>query len=449
MSFKCIVYFWTAPKIHLLLPSWAAIFCLTSLLLLLFGWVSNSFLTGVSVTSLFLVWRWLTDLAQSLERIRPGKRIQPLTIPFEFQKCIDELSNSLERYATVTENLAGAVLIRNTEGKITYCNPYSEILLGISNSELLQSQTDRIEEITNERDRPAYRKAHMLSLIGEPFQYRHQYRHTSGVEMWAETRVTPLLNQQGEVTATLSIMMDITHQVKVQEQLERLNSDLTDFNYMISHDLRTPLVTLRGGISLIAPAIATHGTSAQKDMFQHIENAQARLHTLVEAVVEYGKINTSVFEKTPVDTLPLIQQVIELYRPKITALSGSITIPSDLPIIIASPIPVTQIFGNLIENALKYCHPERAPVIELSATREKMSPEITIALKDNGIGIKPEHVSRIFRPFQRVNTSAANGSGIGLACVKKLVDKMDGAISLESTPGEGTTFFLKFPLALP
>jgi PAS domain S-box-containing protein len=420
-----------------------------SLFLLFFGWVSTPFFIGVSVTSILLVWRWLTDLAQSLERLQPERTIQLLTIPFEFQKCIDELSNSLEQYATVTENLAGAVLIRNTQGKITYCNPYSEILLGISHSELLQSPTDRIEEITNERDRSAYRKAHMLSLIGEPFQYRQQYRHTSGVEMWAETRVTPLLNQQGEVTATLSIMMDITHQIKVQEQLERLNSDLTDFNYMISHDLRTPLVTLRGGISMIAPAIATHGTSAQRDMFHHIENAQARLHTLVEAVVEYGKINASVFEKTPVDTLPLLQQVIELYRPKIAALSGSIAIPSELPVIIGSPLPVTQIFGNLIENALKYRHPERAPVIELSATRDKMSTEITIAVKDNGIGIKSEHVSRIFRPFQRVNSDVANGSGIGLACVKKLVDKLEGTISLESTPGEGTIFYLTFPVALP
>lgn len=435
-------------KVHLLLPSWAALFCLLSLLFLCFGVVGSSFFTGVLVTSILLVWRWLTDLAQSLERLKPGKTIKILTIPFEFQKCIDDLSSSLERYATVTENLAGAVLIRNTDGKITYCNPYSEILLGVSHSELLQSPTDRIEEITNERDRPAYRKAHMLSLIGEPFQYRQQYRHTSGVEMWAETRVTPLLNQQGEVTATLSIMMDITHQIRVQEQLERLNSDLTDFNYMISHDLRTPLVTLRGGISLISPAIAAHGTSAQQDMFQHIENAQSRLHTLVEAVVEYGKINASVFEKTPIDTLPLLQQVIELYRPKIVALCGSITIPSDLPMIIASPLPITQIFGNLIENALKYRHPDRAPVIDVTATRDKLSTEITIAVKDNGIGIKSEHVARIFRPFQRVNASVTNGSGIGLACVKKLVDKLEGTISLESTPGEGTVFFLKFPVAL-
>lgn len=436
-------------KLHLLLPSWAAILCLTSLFLLFFKLISTQFFIGVVITSTLLVWRWLTDLAQSLERMKPEKEIQLLTIPFEFQKSIDELSKSLEQYATVTENLAGAVLIRNTDGKITYCNPYSEILLGISNAELLQSATDRIEEITNERDRPAYRKAHMLSLIGEPFQYRQQYRHTSGVEMWAETRVTPLLNQQGEVTATLSIMMDITHQVKVQEQLERLNSDLTDFNYMISHDLRTPLVTLRGGISLIAPAIAEHGTAAQKDMFQHIENAQARLHTLVEAVVEYGKINASVFEKTPVDILPLLQQVIQLYQPKIATLSGSITIPSSLPMIIASPLPVTQIFGNLIENALKYRHPDRAPVIELSANRDKMSTELTIAVKDNGIGIKSEYISRIFRPFQRVNANTAHGSGIGLACVKKLVDKLDGTISIESTPGEGSTFLLKFPLALP
>lgn len=436
-------------KLHLLLPSWAGIACFMALTLMLFDVVSSSFLTGVVITSVILVWRWLTDLAQSLERMRPGKQIEILTIPFEFQKTVDDLSNSLEQYATVTENLAGAVLIRNTEGKITYCNPYSEILLGISNSELLQSPADRIEEITNERDRPAYRKAHMLSLIGEPFQYRQQYRHTSGVEMWAETRVTPLLNQQGEVTATLSIMMDITHQVKVQEQLERLNSDLTDFNYMISHDLRTPLVTLRGGISMIAPAIAEHGTTSQKDMFHHIENAQARLHTLVEAVVEYGKINASVFEKTPVDILPLLQQVIDLYRPKIESLSGSISIPSTLPMIIASPLPVTQIFGNLIENALKYRHPERAPEIELSVNREKMSTELTIAVKDNGIGIKPEHISRIFRPFQRVNSGKANGSGIGLACVKKLVDKLDGTISLESIPDEGSIFFIKFPLALP
>jgi signal transduction histidine kinase len=96
----------------------------------------------------------------------------------------------------------------------------------------------------------------------------------------------------------------------------------------------------------------------------------------------------------------------------------------------ASPLPITQIFGNLIENALKYRHPDRAPVIDVTATRDKLSTEITIAVKDNGIGIKSEHVARIFRPFQRVNASVTNGSGIGLACVKKLVDKLEGTISL-------------------
>ena len=436
-------------KIHLLLPSWGGILCLFSLLLFLLGWVSLPFFVGVCITSLLLIWRWLTDLAQSLERLRPDQPIHTLTIPFEFQKCIEELSISLERYATVTENLAGAVLIRNTQGKITYCNPYSEILLGIPRSELLSSAGDRIEDITNESDRPTFKKAHMLSLIGEPFQYRQQYRHTSGVDMWAETRVTPLLNQQGEVTATLSIMMDITHQVKAQEQLERLNSDLTDFNYMISHDLRTPLVTLRGGIAMISPAITTHGTNAQKDMFHHIETAQARLHALVEAVVDYGKINSSILEKIPLEPLPLLKQVLELYRPTIDRLSGSIHIPPDLPMILASPLPVTQIFGNLIENALKYRHPERPPVIEISATRAQLSTELTFAVKDNGIGIKPEDVSRIFRPFQRVNSGVANGSGIGLACVRKLVDKLEGTITVESALGEGTTFYVKLPVVLP
>jgi PAS domain S-box-containing protein len=394
---------------------------------------------------LLFVWRWLLDLAETLLIIKPDQKLKLLTIPFDFQSSIRDLAKSAELHATVTENLAGAVIIRNKNGRITYCNPYSKVLLGLTREELINSEKDPIEEITNEKDRPIYQKAHMLSLIGEPFQYRQQYRHTSGIDMWAETRVTPLLNEHGDVTATLSIMIDITHQIKTQNQLSLINSELTDFNYMISHDLRTPLVTIRGGIAMISSVVNEHGSNEQKKMFEHLQHACQRLHTLTESVIEYGKINSSVFEKIPLDPLPIIEQAIQIYANRIEESRAEISVPAYLPRVFASPLPVSQIIGNLIENALKYSHPERVPQIKISSQIDEICHELIITVTDNGIGIAPENYERIFRPFQRIQGNN-NGSGVGLACVKKLIEKIEGSITVQSIPEEGTTFTIRLPL---
>jgi PAS domain S-box-containing protein len=436
-------------KLHLLLPAWALFLMICSSTLALFEITSWQFFAGSFITGVCLTWRWLTDQQQILTKLNPSLCTSYLNVPGECQKSIGNLLTSLERYATVTENLAGAVLIRDLTGKITYCNPYTEALFGLSRYQVMNSDTDEIEAITYPGDRENYRKAQMLSLIGEPFQYRQKFRHNSGIEMWAETRVMPLLDQNGDVTSSLSIMVDITHQVRVEQQAAEINQDLSDFNFMISHDLRTPLVTIKGGVRMISSVIREHGTSAHQEMFNHIEHANTRLDTLINGVVEYGRVSKIGFELIPLDPRTVLLDVLKVYKGKIDESNATVAIPDSMDFIQAAPLPLSQIFSNLVENSIKYCDPNRTPFITVTCSSSAgASSHCTITFTDNCIGIPTEKIHNIFRPFQRVHPNHTSGSGIGLACVKKLVEKLHGTIEVKSDVGVGSTFLLHFEKSL-
>jgi PAS domain S-box-containing protein len=429
----------------ILLPAWAIILIIVTIALAtmtLSSWESVFYVTLVGT---ILSWVWLREGQETIEFLKPECQTPLTAVPNELRKTLTELKDALERYATVTQNLSGAVLVRDRDGAITYCNPYTERLFGVPRETIMGSPEDFVRNTIPEDDLATYTKAHMLSLVGEPFQYRHRFRHASGPEMWAETRIVPLLNAQGDVDATLSIMIDVTKSMRAEEETEKLNADLQDFYYMISHDLRTPLVTIKGGLGLLKPLIESKGEDQHKEMLQHMFHARDRLDTLINAVVDYGKISNQGFSPTAISPLPILKDVVRSYEIQIAERHGTLILPDCIPMIQASPVPLSQIFGNLIENALKYSHPDRAPLIKVSSQMlPGVLPEVLITIEDNGLGIPPDKIQNIFRPFQRGHPNVERGSGVGLASVKKLTEKLGGSIEVTSQEGVGTAFRLTF-----
>lgn len=429
----------------ILLPAWAIVLVMVTIALAAFSLSSWETVAYVALVGTVLSWVWLREGQETIEFLKPESHTPLTAVPRELRKTLGELKEALERYATVTQNLSGAVLVRDREGTITYCNPYTERLFGVPRETIMGSAKDFVENTIPEEDLATYRKAHMLSLVGEPFQYRHRFRHASGPEMWAETRIVPLLNTQGDVDATLSIMIDVTRSMRAEEETEKLNADLQDFYYMISHDLRTPLVTIKGGLGLIKSLIELKGEPQHKEMLEHMFHARDRLDTLVNAVVDYGKISNQGFSLTAIAPLPIIKDVVRSYEIQIAEYRGQVILPDSIPMIQAAPVPLSQIFGNLIENALKYSHPDRQPLVTVSSqTLRGVLPEVVITVEDNGLGIPEDKLQNIFRPFQRGHPNVERGSGVGLASVKKLTEKLGGSIEVTSQEGVGTAFRLTF-----
>lgn len=353
-----------------------------------------------------------------------------------------ELVEDAGRYKTLTDNLMASVVIRDSAGKIDYCSPFTEVLTGYPVSEIRSAAGDFFESVMHEEDREAYRRALGVASLGEPFQFRYRFYHRSGLELWAETRTMPILGADGSVSSTLSITLDVTAAVRHQRQLEERNRDLHDFSYMLSHDLKAPLFTVKGMTAILGENVGDSLNPETSDLLNHISGAVRRLEALVESVLEYSKISLHGTQSFPVELSPVVADVLQDLSARVNESRAAVHVDGDLPVIAGEPVRMYQVFSNLIGNALKYRSPDRTPEIRVSSAPAKARRYVTVTVADNGTGIPSGKLDEIFRPFHRAHGREIEGTGIGLASVKKLVEKSGGSIAVRSEEGVGSEFIL-------
>ncbi|RME58283.1 MAG: PAS domain S-box protein, partial [Candidatus Dadabacteria bacterium] len=195
-------------------------------------------------------------------------------------------------HSLVVENLTAAVIVQDLGGKVLFCNGYAEVLTGYSKREIYGTTNDFLHFIIPyEEDRKRYQRGKTFAKAGEPFQVRYRIKHKAGVEIWAESRTVPIQNKQGEVEAVLSIIFDITASVRYQQLVEEKNRDLYDFAYMVSHDLRSPLSTLKGMVEIINSS--KENVEEVKEAVMYISKATQRLDTLISRILDYAKVSSA------------------------------------------------------------------------------------------------------------------------------------------------------------
>lgn len=331
-------------------------------------------------------------------------------------------------------NLAAAVILRDSVGKISYCSPYIEVLTGYAREEIYKNSEDFFLTICHPHEKERlYRSLKVSELSGEPFQFQFQFYHKSGIEMWAESRTVPLFDAQSEISGSLSVTLDITAMMSHQKMVEEKNKELKEFTSMVSHDLKAPIYTINGLIDVIKEDFKEEIAPAALEIFSTIEKAGRRLEQLVQSILDYARLGAKDLTLEPVSFVEIIetvlaeqQHLIEKKKAKIIQIS----IPKE---ILGDSSSLIQIFSNLIGNALKYSHPNRPPEIEISTHPSSHPQHICIDIKDNGIGIPNDRLSDVFRPFVRIHSNDGDGTGIGLATVKKLIHKMGANIELSSS----------------
>lgn len=344
-----------------------------------------------------------------------------------------------KKYSDLTDNMAAAVVLRDQEGRVTYCSPFTEVLTGYARSEIYSSPEDFFMTICHESDRERlYRSLKVTELGGEPFHFQFQFYHKSGIRMWGETRTVPILDEHDEIQATLSITIDITASMLHQRQIEEKNRELKDFTYMVSHDLKAPIFTIKGMCTVIKEDFGDVLGQSGGEVLEHVEKATHRLEQLVSAVLEYSRIGQKDLVLSPVDLNAVMEEVLADHHHLIEQRGASIE-TDELPVVVGDALSLSQVFSNLVGNALKYCPEDRSPRVSVSARRRQLPHLVDIRISDNGPGIPSERSEDIFRPFVRLHADEIEGTGIGLASVRKLLEKMGGQIRLENE-GDGATF---------
>lgn len=238
---------------------------------------------------------------------------------------------------------------------------------------------------------------------------------------------------------------DISRRKAMEVKLQTANRDLEQFAYVASHDLRQPLRTVASYLGLIRMRLAQDALSEEIQRFFDFAVAGAkRMDGMITGLLEYSRTGKS---GTPPQPVPLTEMVAESLLNLSAAVEESgavISVAADLPIISGDRMELARLFQNLIGNAIKYRRPDHQGVIDIG--HRKDADSLIVWVQDNGIGIPPEDRDRAFVIFQRVVEKAAyEGTGIGLAVCKKIVEAHGGRIWIEESPGGGCTVMMQFP----
>ncbi len=228
-------------------------------------------------------------------------------------------------------------------------------------------------------------------------------------------------------------------------ELARSNQELQQFAYVASHDLQEPLRMVSSYTELLAQRYAGQLDADANDFIAFAHDGAKRMEQLIQDLLAYSRVHTREVRFEPVDCQSAIERALKNLQVSIEE-SGAAVVCEPLPAVVGDGAQLTQLFQNLIGNAIKY-RSAQAPRIHIRA--ERRGPEWVFAVRDNGIGIDPQYAQRIFVIFQRLHSHAEYpGTGIGLAIAKKIVERHGGRIWVESQPGDGSTFFFTLPLKI-
>lgn len=263
-----------------------------------------------------------------------------------------------------------------------------------------------------------------------------------------------ILEEQNVPTAQLSeLILDVLDEglkkaleqfsLVRSEDLKRSNQDLEHFAAIAAHDLKSPLATIMGFTELLKDSLADRLQPQEKNFLEAINRSSARMTLLIDRLLEYSSVGKDLKPFEMVNVNKIVKEVLENLTTTISDKGASIHV-GDLPTVYGESSLLTQVFQNIINNALKYSHPNRNPKINILCQREKGN--WLFSIEDNGIGFDPKEKYNIFSLYKRLEaTKIHSGSGIGLATARKVIELHDGELWAESQPDQGSKFFFTIP----
>lgn len=380
------------------------------------------------------------------ERRRQEAEIMRLNTLLNYQR---------QRLATIISNVPGIVFEGSGSGdggpqRMDFVSPFIEKMLGYSAEDCIQDAEFWQKIILPEDWESTLKRTSELFAGGDSGTVQFRCTASDGRLVHVEAHSSIINDSKGRPIGAVGVMMDITERRQIEEaiaeyaeDLRRSNEELEQFAYVASHDLQEPLRMVTSYLQLIEQRYGERLDDDAREFIGYAVDGASRMKTLINDLLAYSRIQRSQAEFEPVALESVLEQARYNLQLSIED-TGAVITHDPLPEVQANPLQMTQLFQNLIGNALKF-RDDRTPEIHIGVKRERGYWHFSV--KDNGIGIESEYLERIFLIFQRLHgRQEYPGTGIGLAICKKIVDKHGGQIYAESTPGEGTTFHFTIPL---
>lgn len=366
--------------------------------------------------------------------------IPPVSLPDQSDLALD----------AVFEAAVDAMIIIDQGGIVQRVNPAAERMFGWSAAELRGQNVDVLMPSPYHEEHAGYLarylETHEPHVIGSGRDVTA--RHHDGTRF-------PIFLSVGEVRhddqrSFVGIIRDVTKQKEAEAaregliaELEAKNAELERFTYTVSHDLKSPLITIKGFVSQLERSVAKGKMDRFRADVGRIAAAADKLSSLLDDVLELSRIGRIANPPEDVSLESLVAGVLELLSATIQSSTAEIVVEDELPVVRGDRVRLSEILQNLVENAIKFS--EGPPHIEIGARVEGSSAVCHV--RDRGIGIDPRYIDRVFGLFEQLD-GASPGTGIGLALVRRIVEVHGGKAWAESAgPGRGTTIYFSLPLA--
>ncbi len=346
---------------------------------------------------------------------------------------------------------AAIVAITDSKGVITYVNKKFCAISQYSAQELI----GKTHRIINSHFHPKEFFVDMWKTIvsGKTWEGEIRNRAKDGTYYWVHTTIVPFLDQHGKPDRFVAVRYEISERVLMQEQLkihskklEISNRELQDFASVAAHDLQEPLRKIQSFADRLQAKLRESVPEDARDYLDRIVSSAHRMQTLINDLLTYSRVTTKAQPFVPVDLNQIVAQVVSDLEIRLEQSQGKVEF-GGLPTLEADPTQMRQLFQNLISNALKFHKPGKPPQVTVKMQPGDSNTSVQIRVTDNGIGFDEKYLDRIFTIFQRLHGRFEyEGTGIGLAVCRKIVDRHAGFITAESKSDQGSTFLVTLPL---
>jgi PAS domain S-box-containing protein len=354
------------------------------------------------------------------------------------------LQESERRYRELVQNANSAILRWKGDGTITFFNEFAQAFFGYRPEQIIGENVGILVPETESTGGDL--SGLVENIVAHPEQYTNFVNENicrDGHRVWVAWTNRPIFDEHGQVVEILAVGGDITERKMIENELRRSNAELEQFAYVASHDLQEPLRVVTGMVQLLEQRYKDRLDDRANEYIRYTVDAAGRMQALINDLLTYSRVGRRGNPPKPVSSQQALETALDNLQMTIRE-TGAIITYVELPTVRADQLQLTQLFQNLIGNALKF-RGERTPEIQIKA--KKLSDAWQFSVCDNGIGIEPQYFERIFLVFQRLHSRREyDGTGIGLALCKKIVERHDGRIWVESEPGLGSQFHFTLPI---
>ena len=361
-----------------------------------------------------------------------------------------------ERFSLLVEGVRDyAIMALDADGNIESWNEGGQRILGFAERDAIGMAAAKLYTAEDRASGVPEQELTRAREGGAASDERWFVRH-DGSRLWASSHTVALRHDDGGLRGYARIMRDLTDRKRIEEELERrvqartleLNEavhELEAFSYSVSHDLRAPLRTIRGFTELAIEEADGRLTEDERGYLDRVRRASSRLDRLISDLLAYTRVSKTKVELRPVQLQALVSD-IQREHPEFQAPQADVRLEGALLPVIGNEAYLTQCVTNLLGNAVKFVQEGEKPVVRIWT--ERRDAMVRLYVRDEGIGIPPEQLSRAFEMFERLHTTGSyEGTGVGLAIVRRAVQRMKGTVGVDSKVGEGTTFWIELPAA--